>query len=778
MGDNTQEKIGNVILDYTYYSGEDLYSEGEAEDALLDIVKKHPESEFDKIIQQSCSWSTMYHLSHIRENALSWFTMENDYNVLEVGAGCGAVTGELARHAESVTCIELSKKRSLINAERHKDFDNIKIMVGNFEEIEPNLDEKYDLITLCGVLEYSTAYLSGDHKHHKMIEILKKHLKPGGKIFIAIENRLGLKYFAGCKEDHTGEYFGGIMGYRPEDSVRTFSKNQLETLLDECGMVGKFYYPYPDYKLPHTIYSDDFLPGIGELTTNDRNFDADRMVLFDEAKAFDSMIEAGLFPMYSNSFIVIATVKGEQPYDEGERVPIYAKYSDERLDRLRVATEIMKNYDGGKAVFKWAVSTRANKHIKRISDNYELLQDIYKDTVFTPNRSVYIEGQESTPLLAGVPSRARDRVKLDFLDGISLDAYLDELDQEGRFEDMDRVITMYVNAINDPAKVEDFESSPIYESVFGKREYKKAYKASNYSNFDMIFSNIVLDKDKKENGPWNVLDYEWLFDFKIPTAFIIYRALYYYFSSRPNSAYARYLLEKGKDVYAQYGIDIGERMLFDEMEHSFQVYIIGGVASLEVMRVMMPSASISIDKIVSMGSYMRNLDTPKIYYSRGRVFTPEQRINLIAKVNNGLVSIRIPVEHYLNTIRIDPTEYPCVMHLESARIVMPDGKRMEVEEIITNAYAMTERTYIYNTDDAQLIIENIPQEAKALEVNYLISMFEPAFYNDVLSICQEKEEKIKENERRLSYRIKRKLGIVKVDSDMPEGFRKTSIKKL
>ena len=37
-----------------------------------------------------------------------------------------------------------------------------------------------------------------------------------------------------------------------------------------------------------------------------RNFDGDRFILFDEGKAFDNVIENGLFPEFSNSFLVIA----------------------------------------------------------------------------------------------------------------------------------------------------------------------------------------------------------------------------------------------------------------------------------------------------------------------------------------------------------------------------------------------------------------------------------------------------------------------------------------
>ncbi len=72
----------------------------------------------------------------------------------------------------------------------------------------------------------------------------------------------------------------------------------------------KFYYPYPDYKLPSVIYSDEYLPKQGELNRNICNFDRDRLVLFDEGKVFDQVIKDGLFPLYSNSFFIEITKEG------------------------------------------------------------------------------------------------------------------------------------------------------------------------------------------------------------------------------------------------------------------------------------------------------------------------------------------------------------------------------------------------------------------------------------------------------------------------------------
>ena len=116
------ERIGKVILDDTFYPGEDLYCDGDVEDTLLSIVKQYPESEYPRIIEESESWPVLYHLSHFRENIVNWLPVDKSMKVLEVGSGCGAITGALAEKAGSVTCVDLSKKRSMINAYRHKDF--------------------------------------------------------------------------------------------------------------------------------------------------------------------------------------------------------------------------------------------------------------------------------------------------------------------------------------------------------------------------------------------------------------------------------------------------------------------------------------------------------------------------------------------------------------------------------------------------------------------------------------------------------------------------------
>ena len=155
------EKIGEVCLNLDCYDGEDLYSDGDVEEELLDIVKHNSADRFPALIRERAKWPILYHLSEQRENIIDWFPMKEGASVLEVGAGCGAVTGALVRMASRVVANDLSKRRSLINAWRHRDAKNLELAVGNFNRVSEMLTEKFDYVTLIGVLEYAPSYMAG-----------------------------------------------------------------------------------------------------------------------------------------------------------------------------------------------------------------------------------------------------------------------------------------------------------------------------------------------------------------------------------------------------------------------------------------------------------------------------------------------------------------------------------------------------------------------------------------------------------------------------------------
>ena len=292
-------------LNLKFYKGTDEYTDGDIEDEILSELQSN--DDILQILMNHDDWAFLYHLSPIRENLLEWYDFDPKGTALEIGSGCGAITGLLCKKLKRVVGIDLSKKRSTINATKNKRYDNFEIMVGNFEDI--SIEEKFDYVTLIGVLEYSIYYISGDKPFETMLQKAKSYLKPGGKLIIAIENKYGLKYWAGATEDHTGRIFDGIENYIGVDRVKTFSRAKLEAMILDAGFVkNEFYYPMPDYKMPNEIYSDDYLPVQGSIRNVTQTYDRERYVLFNEDKVFDSLCEDELFREFANSFLVISSL--------------------------------------------------------------------------------------------------------------------------------------------------------------------------------------------------------------------------------------------------------------------------------------------------------------------------------------------------------------------------------------------------------------------------------------------------------------------------------------
>lgn len=296
------EQIGKVTLDYTFYKGTDQYSDGDIEDELLQLITDEPDVE--KIIASDNRWPVLYHFSTVRWNVLEWYPFKEDASVLEIGAGCGAISGVLCKNCSRVTSVDLSKRRSMINATRNQQCENLTIMVGNFNDVV--LQEKYDYITLIGVLEYAGYYTDANEPFVAFLKKISDYLKPDGKLLIAIENKFGLKYWAGAREDHTGGFFDGLEGYiGTESKVRTFSKEGLAKIIADAGYSrSEFYYPFPDYKFPTQIFSDSYLPKEDDLNLSLDVYDNSRMFLMNENRVYAELLKEGKFDFFANSFFV------------------------------------------------------------------------------------------------------------------------------------------------------------------------------------------------------------------------------------------------------------------------------------------------------------------------------------------------------------------------------------------------------------------------------------------------------------------------------------------
>ncbi|MBQ9436725.1 MAG: class I SAM-dependent methyltransferase, partial [Lachnospiraceae bacterium] len=518
-------KLGDVVLDLSHYSGKDYYSDGEIESRLLKLCMENPSGEYGELIERSADWPIFYHLSHLRANVVEWLPIREGDRVLEVGSGCGALTGTLARKAGSVDCIELSKKRSEINGVRNNTYGNVRIHVGNFEDIEPELPGDYQWILLIGVLEYAGGFLSGENPYLAMLSLLRGHLASGGRLVVAIENRLGLKYLAGCREDHLGTFFSGVEGYPGEKNVRTFSRRALASLLNRAGFAQQhWYYPYPDYKIAIDIFSDSFLPGAEELQDNVWNMDRERLLLFNEKNASRALLEDGMYQDFANSFLVVTGPSPEQ---------VYIRYSNDRAPEFQIRTEVVRDSRGGLFVRKSPLREEAQAHVLGMADSYAALKERYAASK--------LHVCECFP--------QGDSVAFPFVQGISLSALFDQLLEKEDLEGFGKLFADYIRIIGTQ------EEYPV-------------------SDYDMAFSNILVEQDQ-----WTLIDYEWTYGQQIPASHLAYRALRdYLLSDRKRKKVPVDALMKAL------GIDKETAAQLVSEEAEFQKYVTGGRLSLVELR--------------------------------------------------------------------------------------------------------------------------------------------------------------------------------------------------
>lgn len=714
------EKIGKVSLNYQYYTGSDLYNEGdEAEELVLQTVKNSIDyKDHLDVILKDHRWPVLYQLSQQRQNIIKPMEIDSNDIVLEVGAGMGAVTGAIARRCKKVECIELSKRRSLANAYRNREYDNIEIYVANFQDVP--LSRKYDVVTLIGVLEYAQSYIDSATPYEDFIEKIAGVLNQGGRIYIAIENKLGLKYFAGCSEDHLGKPFVGIEGYTKTDKVKTFSRSQLINLLVEHGFQEPyFYYPYPDYKFPIFIYSDKYLPQKGELKDNLRNFDGDRVVLFDETKVYDGLIENEMFPFYSNSFLVIAgEEKGNIQYEK-EKI-LYVKYSNERAKDRMIRTDITEEEEKTRKVKKTALTKEAAVHISALKEHHKKLGQLFDKTKFVPNRFLGLE---------------QERAVFQYIEGETLESRLDVLLQKKEYDNMLRLISEYRDMLLEICDKNKLEIGDSFIEVFGPWELGEEFKWAPVSDIDLIFDNILVTTEKEEQ--WHVIDYEWTFSFPIPMKFILYRALYYYIRSPKRKAFADFI-QGG--IFEYFHLSKDEIEAFQKMEHHFQKFIVGDTVSLHVAYALIAGLTLDFRKLVQDGTQMKELHVVKVYYDYGNDFQPDGMRRLRGNVSKEKrVSVDIPVEPGIVRIRIDPTEFPCILKIHEFSCKGRNGFLYYV-----NGEVGKEHIILFPTDDAQIIVEELTGKEEFFHLEYTVDILEDSLFKGILSSIEEFKQELAE----------------------------------
>ena len=268
---------------------------------------------FSPELRSHCvDWASTYHLSSLRANILRPFQINKGQDILEIGAGCGALSRYLGECGANVLALEGSLRRSKTARSRTRDLPNVTVVAEKLSDFRT--EQRFDVITLIGVLEYAGLYTAAENPAEMMLANVASLLKPNGVVVLAIENQLGLKYFAGAPEDHIGLPMYGLEGRYEKTQPRTYGRKVLSELLAQAGLPAMaFLAPFPDYKLPISILGEksseyqDFDGAAFAWQSAKRDPQLPSLLGFAPERVWPEVFRNGLGLELANSFLIMAS---------------------------------------------------------------------------------------------------------------------------------------------------------------------------------------------------------------------------------------------------------------------------------------------------------------------------------------------------------------------------------------------------------------------------------------------------------------------------------------
>jgi SAM-dependent methyltransferase/aminoglycoside phosphotransferase (APT) family kinase protein len=164
--------------------------------------------------------------------------LNRDTVLLDLGCGLGNLTHNLAPFVRRVYALDLTWQRLAFSRKRFDLFnaeDDIALVAGGDGPHLPFHDAALDCVVLSGVLEWvgegdMTPFQEGSKParlarmlaHHfgdrsprqvqlRFLKEIRRVVKAGGQLFVAIENRLNYEYFKGRPDHHSGLKYGSLL---------------------------------------------------------------------------------------------------------------------------------------------------------------------------------------------------------------------------------------------------------------------------------------------------------------------------------------------------------------------------------------------------------------------------------------------------------------------------------------------------------------------------------------------------------------------------------------
>lgn len=375
-----------------------------------------------------------------------------------------------------------------------------------------------------------------------------------------------------------------------------------------------------------------------------------------------------------------------------ERI-IYSKYSNERDDEFKIRTSIAKDERDNLILYKTPLTEKAKNHVNNMYNTYKKLCYYYEQDILNINKCEFKEGF----------------VKFEYLQGETLEKKLDDLIELDRVEDIINLIKYYRDKVTSIKEQKPFVITEDFAKVFGNVNLSNGLLASSVSNIDIIFSNIII------NEKWNLIDYEWTFNFPVPINFTIYRAIFYYINTSSKRSELLSL-----ELMKLLEISDNEIEQYEMMERNFQNYIIGNsLTSWEIYN-NIHGKCYDVSYLIKDAEQNQIGNEVQIYYDYGEGFSESNSTkHYITPDDNGKVYIKIKINENIKQLRIDPANDYNIIIIEK---FIGSNNNYYPLNYDSNGYKITEKTVLFITSDPQIYVNTIDPGTNLIELEYFIKM--------------------------------------------------------
>jgi len=320
----------------------------------------------------------------------------------------------VSKYGNSVLIAEALEEKGLhVSRIPMEQLDSIQV---SDEEIHKKIDSicekaSYDIIIAVDIMEYACDVAG-------VLKGIRSLLRPDGKLVMAADNRLGIRYFCGDQDKFSGKNYDSIENYRhllpwEREAMkgRAYSKAEWICFLEKAGFrTHRFYSVFPRISNPQLLLAEDYVPNEAlDIRVFPEYNNPDTVFLMEE-ELYPDLLENGLLHGMANGFFIECPLQGA-----GSPI-LQVTLSGERGIRNAMATMIGSN----SLVKKRVLYREGMDKLQRLSEN-----NIYLIAHGVKMIDAKVEGDALVmPYITGIPANEHFRELLQ----CDQEAFLRELD--------------------------------------------------------------------------------------------------------------------------------------------------------------------------------------------------------------------------------------------------------------------------------------------------------------------------------------------------------------